>query len=171
MKSSVFGGDKRDRTADLLNAIQALSQAVRKRTPIFWKLGCSWLCVAMEIVIALKGFSIPWDFNFCNKIVILLLITINLRSPQMRWKFSGFKNIIQSNFAIISWKNEIFKFLQSKNSSWKILLWKEHTILACFRTVFHHWSQRYGSSHFHPGCISTWRFDIRLNVEDPCTLG
>ncbi len=26
MKSGLFGGDKRDRTADLLNAIQALSQ-------------------------------------------------------------------------------------------------------------------------------------------------
>ena len=136
-----FGGDKRDRTADLLNAIQALSQAVRKRTPMFWKLGCSRLCVAMEIVIALKGFSIPWDFNFCNKIVILLLVAINLRSPQMRWKFSG-----------------------------RLLLWKEHTIWACFRTAFHHWSQRYGSSHFHPGCISAWRSDIRLNVENPCTL-
>ena len=29
-----FGGDKRDRTADLLNAIQALSQAVRVHTPV-----------------------------------------------------------------------------------------------------------------------------------------
>ena len=28
-----FGGDKRDRTADLLNAIQALSRAMRQRTP------------------------------------------------------------------------------------------------------------------------------------------
>ena len=27
------GGDKRDRTADLLNAIQALSRAMRQRTP------------------------------------------------------------------------------------------------------------------------------------------
>ena len=33
MKSSVFGGDKRDRTADLLNAIQALSRLVRLHTP------------------------------------------------------------------------------------------------------------------------------------------
>ena len=31
--SSIDGGDKRDRTADLLNAIQALSQANRSRTP------------------------------------------------------------------------------------------------------------------------------------------
>ncbi len=30
---SAFGGDKRDRIADLLNAIQALSRAVRVRTP------------------------------------------------------------------------------------------------------------------------------------------
>ena len=30
-----FGGDKRDRTADLLNAIQALSQL--SYTPKFWK--------------------------------------------------------------------------------------------------------------------------------------
>ena len=30
----MFGGDKRDRTADLLNAIQALSQAVRVHTPV-----------------------------------------------------------------------------------------------------------------------------------------
>ena len=29
-----FGGDKRDRTADLLNAIQALSQTVRLHTPV-----------------------------------------------------------------------------------------------------------------------------------------
>ena len=28
-----FGGDKRDRTADLLNAIQALSRPMRSRTP------------------------------------------------------------------------------------------------------------------------------------------
>ena len=35
-----FGGDKRDRTADLLNAIQALSQAVRVHTPVIgaWKM-------------------------------------------------------------------------------------------------------------------------------------
>ena len=34
-----FGGDKRDRTADLLNAIQALSRAVRVHTPVIgaWK--------------------------------------------------------------------------------------------------------------------------------------
>ena len=32
---AIGGGDKRDRTADLLNAIQALSQTVRERTPIF----------------------------------------------------------------------------------------------------------------------------------------
>ena len=34
------GGDKRDRTADLLNAIQALSQAVRVHTPVIgtWKM-------------------------------------------------------------------------------------------------------------------------------------
>ena len=31
-----FGGDKRDRTADLLNAIQALSQAHRLHTPLKW---------------------------------------------------------------------------------------------------------------------------------------
>ena len=29
-----FGGDKRDRTADLLNAIQALSRLVRLHTPL-----------------------------------------------------------------------------------------------------------------------------------------
>ena len=35
-----IGGDKRDRTADLLNAIQALSQAVRVHTPVIgaWKM-------------------------------------------------------------------------------------------------------------------------------------
>ena len=31
--SALFGGDKRDRTADLLNAIQALSQTYRLHTP------------------------------------------------------------------------------------------------------------------------------------------
>jgi len=31
----LFGGDKRDRTADLLNAIQALSRYTQKRTPIY----------------------------------------------------------------------------------------------------------------------------------------
>ena len=31
---SVVGGDKRDRTADLLNAIQALSRLVRLHTPL-----------------------------------------------------------------------------------------------------------------------------------------
>ena len=30
----LFGGDKRDRTADLLNAIQALSRLVRLHTPL-----------------------------------------------------------------------------------------------------------------------------------------
>ena len=30
---AIGGGDKRDRTADLLNAIQALSQVIRLRTP------------------------------------------------------------------------------------------------------------------------------------------
>ena len=34
---SYFGGDKRDRTADLLNAIQALSQL--SYTPIYWRRG------------------------------------------------------------------------------------------------------------------------------------
>ncbi len=29
----MLGGDKRDRTADLLNAIQALSQVIRLHTP------------------------------------------------------------------------------------------------------------------------------------------
>ena len=33
---SVFGGDKRDRTADLLNAIQALSQLSYTPKPIFY---------------------------------------------------------------------------------------------------------------------------------------
>ena len=33
MKSSVFGGDKRDRTADLLNAIQALSRVIGQAPP------------------------------------------------------------------------------------------------------------------------------------------
>ena len=35
-----FGGDKRDRTADLLNAIQALSQVVCVHTPVIgaWKI-------------------------------------------------------------------------------------------------------------------------------------
>ena len=31
--ANFLGGDKRDRTADLLNAIQALSQVIRLRTP------------------------------------------------------------------------------------------------------------------------------------------
>ena len=46
LKTSCFqgflchGGDKRNRTADLLNAIQALSQAVRVHTPVIgtWKM-------------------------------------------------------------------------------------------------------------------------------------
>ena len=33
MDFKAFGGDKRDRTADLLNAIQALSQYMRVHTP------------------------------------------------------------------------------------------------------------------------------------------
>ena len=39
-----FGKDKRDRTADLLNAIQALSQAVRVHTPITsaWETQSIW---------------------------------------------------------------------------------------------------------------------------------
>ncbi len=43
-----FGGDKRDRTADLLNAIQALSQL--SYTPIF-----GW-CSFERLIIIAKGF-------------------------------------------------------------------------------------------------------------------
>ena len=39
-----FGGDKRDRTADLLNAIQALSQL--SYTPIFGSLSDSFCIIA-----------------------------------------------------------------------------------------------------------------------------
>ena len=40
-----FGGDKRDRTADLLNAIQALSQL--SYTPIFGSLSDSFCIIAL----------------------------------------------------------------------------------------------------------------------------
>ena len=42
--SRLFGGDKRDRTADLLNAIQALSQL--SYTPIFGSLSDSFCIIA-----------------------------------------------------------------------------------------------------------------------------
>ena len=38
------GGDKRDRTADLLNAIQALSRMMRSRTPVNRSFGWAFLC-------------------------------------------------------------------------------------------------------------------------------
>ena len=43
---SRVGGDKRDRTADLLNAIQALSQL--SYTPIFSADSCSLVIIATE---------------------------------------------------------------------------------------------------------------------------
>ena len=44
--SGFFGGDKRDRTADLLNAIQALSQL--SYTPIFDSLSDSFRIIAQR---------------------------------------------------------------------------------------------------------------------------
>ena len=44
MVFNTFGGDKRDRTADLLNAIQALSQL--SYTPIFGSLSDSFCIIA-----------------------------------------------------------------------------------------------------------------------------
>ena len=49
---SRFGGDKRDRTADLLNAIQALSQL--SYTPIF-ALRNDSLCIIAGVYIFVKG--------------------------------------------------------------------------------------------------------------------
>ena len=42
--SGLFGGDKRDRTADLLNAIQALSQL--SYTPILYRLAADLINIA-----------------------------------------------------------------------------------------------------------------------------
>ena len=49
-----FGGDKRDRTADLLNAIQALSQL--SYTPIFGSLSDSF-CIIAQMADLSRGFD------------------------------------------------------------------------------------------------------------------
>ena len=63
MKKSVFlgGGDKRDRTADLLNAIQALSQL--SYTPIFCSLIDS-LCIISTESRFVKTFLSDFSRNF-----------------------------------------------------------------------------------------------------------
>ena len=53
--SGFFGGDKRDRTADLLNAIQALSQL--SYTPICNVLLCDSLCIIAVWGRFVKGVS------------------------------------------------------------------------------------------------------------------
>ena len=59
--SVVYGGDKRDRTADLLNAIQALSQL--SYTPI---LSCC------SRLIAGTSKTIPCDSSFVNRFFAIL---------------------------------------------------------------------------------------------------
>ena len=53
--ASVFGGDKRDRTADLLNAIQALSQL--SYTPII---------AAFEVFLSATGVILSKRLSFVN---------------------------------------------------------------------------------------------------------
>ena len=52
--SGFFGGDKRDRTADLLNAIQALSQL--SYTPIFGSLSDSFRIIATQLGFVKRDF-------------------------------------------------------------------------------------------------------------------
>ena len=69
MKCGVFGGDKRDRTADLLNAIQALSQL--SYTPILLRLFPDDFCIIARIIEMSRSF-----LHFFEKLLI--------------WIFGGF---------------------------------------------------------------------------------
>ena len=60
----LYGGDKRDRTADLLNAIQALSQL--SYTPIFTWL-CWHLCQVATHVVCWAGIAPVLDILFYNE--------------------------------------------------------------------------------------------------------
>ena len=55
LEFSVFGGDKRDRTADLLNAIQALSQL--SYTPIFSPLPDDFCIIAQFADLSIQFFE------------------------------------------------------------------------------------------------------------------
>ena len=59
MVFNTFGGDKRDRTADLLNAIQVLSQLIY--TPIFGSLSDSF-CIIAQFAEMSIGFYIFLEF-------------------------------------------------------------------------------------------------------------
>ena len=59
MVFKAFGGDKRDRTADLLNAIQALSQL--SYTPIFGLLSDSFCIIAQFVELSI-GFCVFIEF-------------------------------------------------------------------------------------------------------------
>ncbi len=62
--SGLFGGDKRDRTADLLNAIQALSQL--SYTPIFGSLSDSFCIIAQLLDLSIG------NLQYFEKIFIAL---------------------------------------------------------------------------------------------------
>ena len=61
-----FGGDKRDRTADLLNAIQALSRLERLHTPVN----------RAETALQYTGNSTP--MHFLDFLLLLLVAPVNI---------------------------------------------------------------------------------------------
>ena len=81
MVSGLFGGDKRDRTADLLNAIQALSQL--SYTPIFTCIPCGTSVSILHGATNVNAFFQKKRKNFS------IPLRIHVRSQYTPWNISS----------------------------------------------------------------------------------
>ncbi len=76
-QKQAFGGDKRDRTADLLNAIQALSQL--SYTPIFCRFSRLLVYYTTSLSPCQLFFAaVRWNFTFCKKTLTVLAFFVKL---------------------------------------------------------------------------------------------
>ena len=76
-QKQAFGGDKRDRTADLLNAIQALSQL--SYTPIFCRFSRLLVYYTTSLSPCQLFFAaVRWNFTFCKKTLTFLAFFVKL---------------------------------------------------------------------------------------------
>ena len=82
-QKQAFGGDKRDRTADLLNAIQALSQL--SYTPIFCRFSRLLVYDTTSLSPCQLFFAaVRWNFTFCKKTLTVLAFFVKLGSIKYR---------------------------------------------------------------------------------------
>ncbi len=82
-QKQAFGGDKRDRTADLLNAIQALSQL--SYTPIFCRFSRLLVYYTTSLSPCQLFFAaVRWNFTFCKKTLTVLAFFVKLGSIKYR---------------------------------------------------------------------------------------